>query len=60
MRRSNREIKDLTEIIDLMKRRYVCRPALNDAEYPYILPLNFAMETEGGIVTLYFHSASEG
>ncbi len=60
MRRSDREIKDLTEIIDVMKRCDVCRLALNDGEYPYILPMNFGMEVESGVVTLYFHSASEG
>ena len=38
----------------------MCRLALNDDEYPYILPLNFGMEIVDGKVNLYFHSALEG
>lgn len=60
MRRSDREIKSLDEIINVMARCDVCRLALNDAGYPYILPLNFGMKTEGNQIALYFHGAGEG
>lgn len=60
MRRSDREVTDFNEIIEIMKRCDVCRLALNDAEYPYILPLNFGMEVQDGRITLYFHGAMEG
>lgn len=60
MRRSDREIKDFNEIIEVMEQCDVCRLALNDEGYPYIVPLNFGMTVEGGTVTLYFHSALEG
>lgn len=61
MRRHDREITDLSEIISIMQRCDVCRLGLNDSEgYPYILPLNFGMTVEGESVTLYFHGASEG
>lgn len=60
MRRSDREIKDITEIVEVMKRCEVCRLALNDDGYPYILPLNFGMEEQNGKIILYFHSALEG
>lgn len=61
MRRNDREIKDLSEIIEVIRKCDVCRIALNDEEgYPYIIPLNFGMETEGGRITLYFHGAGEG
>lgn len=60
MRRSDREIKDFSEIIQVMERCDVCRLALNDQDYPYILPLNFGMEVENGQITLYFHGANEG
>ncbi len=60
MRRSDREIKDLSGIIDVMKRCDVCRLALHDGDYPYILPLNFGMAVEEGAITLYFHGALEG
>ena len=61
MRRKDREITDISEIIDLMKKCDVYRLGLNDNGFPYILPLNFGMEQdEEGKVTLYFHSALEG
>ena len=43
-----------------MKRCDVCRLALNDGGYPYILPLNFGMEVVEEKINLYFHSALEG
>ena len=60
MRRSNREITDRNEILQVMERCDVCRLALNDGEYPYILPLNFGMEQAGEQIILYFHGATEG
>lgn len=60
MRRDDREIRDFSEIIEVMKKCDVCRIALNDEGYPYILPLNFGMKTEEGQITLYFHGAGEG
>ncbi len=60
MRRSDREIKDFNEIVEVMEKCDVCRIALNDDGYPYIVPLNFGMTVEDGVVTLYFHSALEG
>lgn len=60
MRQKNREIKDFEEIIEVMKQCDVCRLALNDDGYPYILPLNFGMDVADGKITLYFHSALEG
>lgn len=60
MRRSDREIKDRAEIIRIMEKCDVCRLALNDAEYPYILPLNFGMDVTEESMTLYFHGATEG
>ena len=61
MRRNDREITEFSEMTDVMKRRDVCRLALNDEDgYPYLLPLNFGMEETDGRVTLYFHGAKEG
>ena len=60
MRRSDREIKELEHIIEVIKKCEVCRVALNDEEYPYILPLNFGFGIEEGQVVLYFHGATEG
>ncbi|MCD7770466.1 MAG: pyridoxamine 5'-phosphate oxidase family protein [Oscillospiraceae bacterium] len=61
MRRTDREIRDINEIIQVMEQCDVCRLALNDEEgYPYILPLNFGMRVEDGQITLYFHGADTG
>jgi len=43
-----------------MEKCDMCRLALNDQGYPYIVPLNFGMEVSGRRITLYFHGASEG
>lgn len=60
MRRSDREIKERKEIIGVIEKCDVCRLALNDEGYPYILPLNFGMEIEEETIVLYFHGATEG
>ena len=60
MRRSDREIKDFDEIIEVINKCDVCRLAINDGDYPYIVPMNFGLNMEDGKVVLYFHCASEG
>lgn len=60
MRRNDREITDRAEIIEVMKKCDVCRLALNDHGYPYIIPLNFGLTETNGTIELYFHSALEG
>lgn len=60
MRRSDREITDLKDIYRIIRKCDVCRLALNDYGYPYILPLNFGAEYKDDKITLYFHSALEG
>ncbi len=60
MRRSDREIVDFNEILEVMKKCDVCRIAFHGDEYPYVVPLNFGMEVEEDQVTLYFHGAMVG
>lgn len=60
MRRADREVTDFQELIAIMEKCDVCRLSLNDDGYPYILPLNFGMQTADGRVELYFHGAAEG
>jgi nitroimidazol reductase NimA-like FMN-containing flavoprotein (pyridoxamine 5'-phosphate oxidase superfamily) len=60
MRRKDREIPDMSEILAVMGRCSVCRVAFFDETYPYIVPLNFGIESDGDRVTLYFHCATEG
>lgn len=60
MRRADREIKEFDKMIQVIEKCDVCRLALNDDNYPYILPLNFGMRLEDGKIVLYFHGAAEG
>lgn len=60
MRRADREIKEFDEMIQVIEKCDVCRIALNDEEYHYILPLNFGMQIEDGKIVFYFHGATEG
>ena len=60
MRRKDREVTDFSKIIEIMKNCDVCRLALNDDGFPYILPLNFGMVVNEDKITLYFHSALDG
>ena len=57
MRRADREITNFDELISVMRGCDVCRLALHDEPYPYILPLNFGLEVDGETVRLYFHGA---
>ena len=60
MRRSDRELKDRAGILDILNRCDVIRLGINTPDYPYVVPMNFGMETEGQSLTLWFHCAPEG
>lgn len=60
MRRADREITDFQEILAVIKKCDVCRIALKDGDFPYIVPLNFGLDVQGEQVFFYFHAASEG
>ena len=60
MRRKDRQIINFNEIYDIIKRCDICRIALNNDGYPYILPLNFGVSVENEKIVFYFHSALEG
>ena len=59
MRRRDREITNRQEILNILSRADICRIALHDDEYPYIVPMNFGFEDNGTLI-LYFHCAVEG
>ena len=56
MRRHEREIKDRESIEAIIKDATVCRLAMIDGEWPYIVPMNFGYKDN----TLYFHCARKG
>lgn len=60
MRRSEREITDINEIERILKEAQVCRIALHDGDFPYMIPMCFGYTLEGDQLVLYFHSAPQG
>ncbi|MCL2157323.1 MAG: pyridoxamine 5'-phosphate oxidase family protein [Methanobrevibacter sp.] len=62
MRRKDKEVVSIENIIEIIKRCEVCRIAFFDKDYPYIIPLNFGYgySYENDELSLYFHGASRG
>ena len=60
MRRQDREVTDLNEIIGIIKNCDVCRIAFFGEEYPYIVPLNFGVTFDGSNFKFFLHAAKEG
>lgn len=60
MRRKEREIKSVDEIIDVLRRCDTVRIGIQGDEYPYVVPVSFGMETKDGKAVIYFHCAKQG
>jgi len=60
MRRSDREIKDIEKIYDILRRCDTITLGMNGGEAPYVIPMTFACELKDGKITIYFHSAPGG
>jgi nitroimidazol reductase NimA-like FMN-containing flavoprotein (pyridoxamine 5'-phosphate oxidase superfamily) len=60
MRRSDREITNFNEIVDVLRRADTIRLGLPGEPYPYVVPLSFGFEVVDGKITLYFHGAKNG
>ena len=60
MRRKDREIKEISEVLDIVERAKVLRMGLFDGEYPYIVPLHYGYEYKDGVLIFYAHGAKEG
>ena len=60
MRRSEREIKDFDDIVDVLNRCETVRLGIHGGEYPYVVPLSFGYEISEGRIVIYVHSAGEG
>lgn len=56
MLRKDREITDKTEIESIIEKGIICRIALFDDDYPYIVPVNYGYKD--GV--LYIHSSKRG
>ena len=60
MRRNDREIKSRAEILAVLIKCDVIHLGINTPDYPYVVPMNYGIDTEGDSITLWFHSAPEG
>ena len=60
MRRKDKEITNIHEKINIIKKCKVCRIGLSENNMPYIVPLNYGYDFENDTLTLFFHSAKEG
>ena len=59
MRRSDREISDPKEIESIILKADVCRVAMANDNYPYLVTMNFGY-AGGTEKKLYFHCSGEG
>ena len=60
MRRNDREVTDIGEILEIVDKAKILHLGLFDGEYPYVVPLHFGYEWTDGALTLFLHSALEG
>lgn len=60
MRRKDREIKEISEVLNIVDRAKVLRMGLFDGEYPYIIPLHYGYEYKDGVLIFFAHGAKEG
>lgn len=57
---AEREITDINEIEDVLRSARVCRIALIDGAYPYIVPLCFGYSLTGDKLQIYFCCGEKG
>ena len=57
---TEREITDINEIEDVLRSARVCRIALIDGEYPYIVPMCFGYNFTGEKLEIYFCCKEKG
>ncbi|HHU72838.1 MAG TPA: pyridoxamine 5'-phosphate oxidase family protein [Clostridiales bacterium] len=60
MRRKDREVTDMNELIKIIDQCKVCRIAMEDKDGLYIVPMNYGYSYEDNQLVLFFHSAKEG
>lgn len=55
-----KEITDIGEIESVLQAARVCRVALIDGEFPYIIPMCFGYDLTGGKLEIYFRCEEKG
>ncbi len=60
MRRVDREVKDVSEILEIIKSCASMTLALMDGDEPYLLPMNYGFDYVDEKLTFYLHCAHQG
>ncbi len=60
MRRKDREITYIADIISILDLCKTCHVAMIDEGTPYVVPMSYGYEIVDDTLILYFHSAKEG
>ena len=60
MRRKDREVTDIQEILHIVDEEKILHLGLMDEGYPYIVPMHYGYEFADGTFVFYLHSAKEG
>ena len=60
MRRKDREITDIHKIEKILSSAKYLHLGVLDDEYPYVVPLHYGYQINGGKLTFYVHSAKVG
>jgi len=60
MRRLERALTALDDIVDVLDKCVIARLGLVDIEGPYVVPVNFAYKVADGKITVYAHGAPVG
>jgi len=60
MRRSDREVTESDQIIEILDDNKIIFVSFTDQDYPYVIPLNYGYEWVDDQLVFYFHSAVAG
>lgn len=60
MRRKDREVTDINNILQIVDAAKILHLGMFDSEYPYVLPLHYGYEYKDKTLIFYLHSAKEG
>jgi 5-nitroimidazole antibiotic resistance protein nimB len=60
MRRKDREVNEISEILKIADSAEVLHLGLFDGEYPYVVPLHYGYVYEDEKLIFYMHGAKEG
>ncbi len=60
MRRKDKEINDIDEMIKIIEESKIMHLGVCQNNQPYVIPLNFGFQYKGNKIKIYFHSAKVG